>query len=422
MFSEEIIKICEKYFDLNRTIDDRYKLLYKLGEGRYGKVYLVYDIKINQLVALKILRNYCIRTKIDSFLQEIKNLVYLKKKFSTGLKITKIIDFNFKGKFSNGKNAIYYTMEFIEFGEFYNFIEIFEELSENLACFFLMQIVQSVSILHSEKIYHLDLKPENILMNEKGELFLCDFGNCLNLKSKKNHKWKKVEFLGSSEYAAPEVYELSNIQKNIKNKKKLSDKINEYDFRKLDAFSIGVYFFVTIFKNFPFGSAKLNDDYFKLFIQDKETYWKTFLKNRNISSELKNLLEKLLSPNFKKRIEIKSIQKIINKKNFEHNNIEEELKDLLKLRRFEFLNDLKNYLSKKYNNYNDRRFLFETKKIYSNEIEIILQKFFHDNINLIQKLKNSLLILKSENFLSHSTSELSNESNDNEFFGEKNIF
>ena len=43
-------------------------------------------------------------------------------------------------------------------------------------------------------------------MNSKGELFICDFGNCLNLRHKLN--FQNFNFFGTFEYSSPEVYEL----------------------------------------------------------------------------------------------------------------------------------------------------------------------------------------------------------------------
>ena len=44
MFKEEIVKISSEFLFYCKTIDNRYKCLKKLGEGRYGKVYLCFDI------------------------------------------------------------------------------------------------------------------------------------------------------------------------------------------------------------------------------------------------------------------------------------------------------------------------------------------------------------------------------------------
>ena len=43
-----------------------------------------------------------------------------------------MLDFNFYGKFDSGKPICYYTMEFIEIGEFYNVLEETDLIDENM--------------------------------------------------------------------------------------------------------------------------------------------------------------------------------------------------------------------------------------------------------------------------------------------------
>lgn len=65
------------YLHFCKTVDSRYRILGKLGEGRYGKVYLAYDDFNYDLVALKLLRLNSLRYKIHGFLKEIRTLIYL---------------------------------------------------------------------------------------------------------------------------------------------------------------------------------------------------------------------------------------------------------------------------------------------------------------------------------------------------------
>ena len=51
-------------------------------------------------------------------------------------------------------------------------------------------------------------------MDSKADLYLCDFGNSLNLKNKPS--WNKVNFNGTEEYSAPESKELEYLQRNKK--------------------------------------------------------------------------------------------------------------------------------------------------------------------------------------------------------------
>ena len=105
----------------------------------------------------------------------------------------------------NKQPVVYYTMDFIEMGDFYDLINESNFISEKLAISFLTQILSALKQLHSKKIYHFDLKPENILIDPKGQIYLCDFGHSLHLKDKSN-KWKNFRLISSIEYSAPELH------------------------------------------------------------------------------------------------------------------------------------------------------------------------------------------------------------------------
>ena len=83
-------------------------------------------------------------------------------------------------------------------------------------------------------------------MNSKGDLFLCDFGNSLNKKTKPN--WKKLNFGASDTYSSPEQFNLKALQDN----KKLWGKLASFKFEKIDCYSLGLILFVLIFNSFPF--------------------------------------------------------------------------------------------------------------------------------------------------------------------------
>ena len=160
MFTNEITEMCIKYINIVKTIDERYKLFYKLGEGRYGKVYLTLDLKTGKLIALKLLKKKTNSTKMKSFFYEVENLIYISRIKEEKLKIPRILDFNFNGKFQNSHPIAYYTMSLLEMGELYSFIEMENSISENLACFFLKEIIKSLKNLHNFEVYHFDLNPK----------------------------------------------------------------------------------------------------------------------------------------------------------------------------------------------------------------------------------------------------------------------
>ena len=55
-------------------------------------------------------------------------------------------------------------------------ISLANEIDEERAKFYAIQVAMAIGHLHDKKIIYRDLKPENILMDENGYICLTDFG------------------------------------------------------------------------------------------------------------------------------------------------------------------------------------------------------------------------------------------------------
>ena len=353
MFREEIKRLIPDNLSRCKTIDTRYKQIKKLGEGRYGKVFLCFDQHLENLVAMKTLRPANLEIYLRNFLNEVITLARISS-FDSGLKSPNIIDFNLNGRDDEGELCIYYVMEYIEMGELYAVLDPIEMISERLACFFFRQLCDSLTVLHLHNLLHLDLKPENVLMDASGNLYLCDFGSSAfiyrdegntgekiiggdqtgveeGLKSsvdsnspkrqiKNNKKTQKVKpvivnlktagmnfnqkefasflrntrFVITSEFAAPEITEFENCQELLKQERKAKIAIEVPNPSKLDVFSLGVLLFYVVLKCRPFESASLADEYFKRLTYNKEAFWKIFSKVRVVSKEFKDIIGEML--------------------------------------------------------------------------------------------------------------------------------
>lgn len=351
MLVDKIKAISDRYSDYFDTLDDRYQLICKLGEGRYGKVYLALDLKDEILVAIKLLKELSSKPQLVSFLNEIKHLVFLLDcvKCDKDIKVTRIINFSFSGQINSIRPAVYYVMEFIELGEFYGAIDSGFEFSEKLACFFLRQTLISLRKLHAFHFYHFDMKPENLLLDSKGRVFLCDFGCSLYAKRLKTVNWSKVKFRGSPEYAAPEVYELELAVQTCKSQKELCNRISEYQLEKLDTFSFGVLAFVTVIKSLPFSRASIADPFYRKFVECKEDFWQIFSKYKACSKAFKDLVNQLLEPSNTDRAGVVKMEELYWFLNHDVSeaDIEEELNDFITLQKRIFLKELEDKLEAK---------------------------------------------------------------------------
>uniref|UniRef100_A0A8C2YYX7 non-specific serine/threonine protein kinase n=1 Tax=Cyclopterus lumpus TaxID=8103 RepID=A0A8C2YYX7_CYCLU len=146
----------------------QFQLLKVLGQGSYGKVFLVRKIRgvdRGQLYAMKVLKKATL------------------KAFQTEGKLYLILDFLRGGDlFSRLSKEVMFTEEDVKF--------------------YLAELALALDHLHSLGIIYRDLKPENILLDEEGNIKITDFGLS---KEAIDHDKRAYSFCGTIEYMAPEV-------------------------------------------------------------------------------------------------------------------------------------------------------------------------------------------------------------------------
>lgn len=74
------------------------------------------------------------------------------------------------------KAYLCFVMEYMIGGDFASILENYTCLDEDIARFYIAEIVLALGMLHSQGIIHRDLKPDNILLDASGHAKLTDFG------------------------------------------------------------------------------------------------------------------------------------------------------------------------------------------------------------------------------------------------------
>lgn len=258
-------------------VDERYKLLSKLGSGRFGEVHLASDMIEQRLVILKELIDLDSPQNLENFLTEIETLIALKR-FEGSECIPSLLSFDI-----GPKTGAYYTMGLAGISNLFDLSESSGVESLDSIRFLFRQLVQSIQYLHSIGFAHLDIKPENILITDGGKVVLCDFGSARRVNSS-----KETFIYGSECYMAPEALqanELSSQGKGFRN----------FDLRRMDSFGLGVVLFVLVFKSIPFQVASKEDPYFRRLMTNPPSFWKIFSGIRTIPENLRSLLQELLT-------------------------------------------------------------------------------------------------------------------------------
>ena len=171
----------------------RYEVIEELGKGGMGRVYKVFDKKIKEKVALKLLR------------PDISSDEETVERFSNELKYArKIIHKNVCRMFDLGEEegTHYITMEYVSGEDLKRMIRMMGRLSPGQAVSITRQVCEGLAEAHKLGVVHRDLKPQNIMIDREGNARIMDFGIARSLKAKGITDGGII--IGTPEYMSPE--------------------------------------------------------------------------------------------------------------------------------------------------------------------------------------------------------------------------
>jgi len=182
------------------TINNKYLIIEKIGEGSFGSIYKCQNIRTNEFVAVKV--------------ESIKNGTKLLKNES---KIYNYLSGN-KGiptvKWF-GKDDENYYMVINLLGESLESLKSrYKKFSLKLTLQIGISIINLIKTIHDYKLIHRDIKPDNFLfgLNEdKNKIFIIDFGFC-KLYNENNLK-KTNNLVGSLSYASINSHNLLELSR-----------------------------------------------------------------------------------------------------------------------------------------------------------------------------------------------------------------
>ena len=182
------------------TFAGRYQIIEELGKGGMGRVYKVFDTKIKEKIALKL-----IKPGIASDRETIE-------RFSNELRLSRRIGHrNVCKMFDIGEaeGAHFITMEYVHGEDLKSMIRMSGSLSIGMVLSVGKQICDGLAEAHSLGVVHRDLKPQNIMIDKGGNAKIMDFGIARSVKDK--GITGAGVMIGTPEYMSPEQAEAKEV-------------------------------------------------------------------------------------------------------------------------------------------------------------------------------------------------------------------
>jgi serine/threonine protein kinase/Tfp pilus assembly protein PilF len=183
-------------FTRGTTIANRYEFIEELGKGGMGKVYKVFDKKIKEEVALKLLKSEIAAD--EKTIQRFSNELKLARKI-VHKNVGRMYDIN------EEKDTHYITMEYVPGEDLKSFIRRARQLTVGAAVSIAKQVCDGLAEAHKLGVVHRDLKPQNIMIDKEGNARIMDFGIARSLKTK--GITGEGVIIGTPEYMSPEQVE-----------------------------------------------------------------------------------------------------------------------------------------------------------------------------------------------------------------------
>ncbi|MEE8377813.1 MAG: protein kinase, partial [Candidatus Aminicenantaceae bacterium] len=178
------------------TFAGRYEIIEKLGKGGMGKVYRVLDTKLNEEVALKLIKPEIASDKktVERFRNELKIARKIVQK-----NVGRMFDLN------EEKDTLYITMEYVPGQDLRGLIRQSGMLAIPTVISIAKQMCDGLAEAHRIGVIHRDLKPSNIMIDKKGNVRIMDFGIARSLEAKVETGTGVI--IGTPKYMSPEQME-----------------------------------------------------------------------------------------------------------------------------------------------------------------------------------------------------------------------
>ena len=178
------------------TLGGRYKILEFLGRGGMGEVYKVRDTKLDEEMALKLLKPDIASDEI--MIERFRNELKLARKI-THKNVCRMYDFH------EEEGMPFITMEYVAGDDLKSLIQKKGKMPIEEALSIAKQVTVGLMEAHELGVVHRDLKPRNIMINKKGHAKIMDFGIARSIETPGFTTTGMI--VGTPDYISPEQAE-----------------------------------------------------------------------------------------------------------------------------------------------------------------------------------------------------------------------
>ncbi|XP_025246934.1 serine/threonine-protein kinase MRCK beta [Theropithecus gelada] len=150
-----------------------FEIIKVIGRGAFGEVAVVKMKNTERIYAMKILNKWEMlkRAETACFREERDVLVNGDCQWITALHYA-----------FQDENHLYLVMDYYVGGDLLTLLSKFEDkLPEDMARFYIGEMVLAIDSIHQLHYVHRDIKPDNVLLDVNGHIRLADFGSCLKM-------------------------------------------------------------------------------------------------------------------------------------------------------------------------------------------------------------------------------------------------